>query len=72
MRITEPGEDSARRCRAECLDEFPPEQSQRDCIEQKHPFATERNESALGREVKKFVNIEVSSAHQLSARSISN
>src|SRR5260370_13647372 len=62
--VTEPSEYGPRRCRAECLDEFLPEEPERDGIEQEHALASEGDASALGDEMQQFVNIEIGGAHQ--------
>src|SRR5260370_16607365 len=61
--VTEPSEYGPRRCRAECLDEFLPEEPERDGIEQEHALASEGDASPLGGEIQHFVNIEIASAH---------
>src|ERR1700682_2048944 len=72
VRVTEPGEHGPRRCRAERLDELPPEEPQRDRIEQEHAFAREGDEATLGKEMQQFVNIEIGGAHETSARPYQN
>src|SRR5712671_858586 len=61
--VTESGEYGSRRCRAECLDEFLPEEPERDRIEQEHALASEGDASTLGDEMQQFVNIEIGGAH---------
>src|ERR1700694_3025416 len=58
--------------RAECLDEFLPEEPERNGIEQEHAFASEGDASALGNEMQQFVNIEIGGAHETSARAFQN
>src|SRR5258705_13655537 len=70
--VTESSEDGPRRCRAECLDEFLPEEPERDGIEQEHTLASEGDASALGDEMQQFVNIEIGGAHQTLREVIQN
>ena len=70
--VTESGEYGPRRCRAECLDEFLPEEPERDGIEQEHALASEGDASALGDEMQQFVNIEIGGAHQTLREVIQN
>src|SRR5260370_12618041 len=61
--VTEPSEYGPRHCRAECLDEFLPEEPDRDGIEQEHALASEGDAAALGAEMQHFVNIAIGRAH---------
>src|SRR5262245_3171734 len=72
VRIAKPGEHGPRPCRTERLDQLPPEEPQRDGIEQERAFAGEGDESALGNEVQQFVNIEIGGAHQTLRRLFQN
>src|SRR5258705_7025895 len=60
--VTESSEHGPRRCRAERLDEFLPEEPERDGIEQEHPLATEGDAPALGDEMQQFANVAIGGA----------
>ena len=66
VRIPESGEQDPCGRHAECLNELPPEEPERDRVEQQHPLAGERDDTTFGREMKQLMNVEVRCAHQAS------
>ena len=66
VRIPEPREHGPRRRHAERVNELPPQQPQRDGIQQEHALAGEGDDAALGKEMKQLMDVEVRRAHQAS------
>jgi hypothetical protein len=64
MGVPEPGEEHPGRGETERVDELSPEQAERDGIEQKDTLSAKGDHAALRGEVKEFVDIEVSGAHE--------
>jgi hypothetical protein len=69
VRIPESGQHDARRRHSERLNQFFPEQSERNGVEQEHPLAGERDDAALRNEVQQFMNVEIRGAHEASQSS---
>src|ERR1700683_1537907 len=64
--VAEPGEHRARHRGAERLNQFPSQQTQRDCVQEQYALAGERDDAALGGKVQELMNIEIGGSHAVS------